>query len=86
MLTDASRKYDNTRPFTAACNEILNVNSFGMGDLLDLVGYNYQEAYYKTDHEKYPNRVIFGSETVMYPYHPGNCNQLRPIINGWMAS
>lgn len=77
MLTDASGKYDNTRPFTAACNEILNVNSFGMGDLLDLVGYNYQEAYYKTDHEKYPNRVIFGSETVIYPYHPGNCNQLR---------
>ncbi|THU40170.1 glycoside hydrolase family 2 protein [Niastella caeni] len=77
MLMSASRKYDTTRPFTAACNEILNVNSFGMGDLLDIVGYNYQEAYYKADHEKYPHRVIFGSETVIYPYHPGNCWQLR---------
>lgn len=77
MLIDASRKYDTTRPITAACNEILNVNSYGMGDLLNLVGYNYQEAYYKADHEKYPNRVIFGSETVIYPYHPGNCWQLR---------
>lgn len=77
MLMDAARKYDTTRPFTAACNEILNVNSYGMGELLNIVGYNYQEAYYKPDHEKYPNRVIFGSETVMYPYHPGSCNQLH---------
>ncbi|WP_205513605.1 glycoside hydrolase family 2 TIM barrel-domain containing protein [Longitalea arenae] len=77
MLIDAARKHDTTRPFTAACNEILNVNSFGMADLLDIVGYNYQEAYYKADHEKYPNRVIFGSETVIYPYHPGDCWQLR---------
>lgn len=77
MLVDASRIHDDTRPFTAACNEILNVNSFGMGELLDIVGYNYQEAWYKKDHEKYPNRVIYGSETVIYPYHPGDCWQLR---------
>ncbi|HEY1164606.1 MAG TPA: glycoside hydrolase family 2 TIM barrel-domain containing protein [Chitinophaga sp.] len=77
MLMEASRQYDDTRPFTAACNEILNVNAYGMGDLLDLVGYNYQEAWYKKDHEKYPRRVIFGSETVSYPYHIGDCWQLR---------
>lgn len=77
MLIDAARKHDTSRPFTAACNEILNVNAYGMGALLDLVGYNYQEAYYKADHEQYPNRVIFGSETVIYPYHRGNCWQLR---------
>ena len=77
MLMAASHKHDTTRPITTANNEILNVNSFGMADLLDIVGYNYQEAYYKTDHEKYPNRVIFGSETVIYPYHPDTCWQLR---------
>jgi beta-galactosidase len=55
----------------------VHVNAFGMGDLLNIVGYNYQEAHYKPDHEKYPNRVIFGTETVMYPYHPGDCNQLH---------
>jgi beta-galactosidase len=77
MLMDAARTYDTTRPFTAACNEIVNVNAYGMGELLGIVGYNYQEAHYKPDHEKYPNRVIFGSETVMYPYHPGDCNQLH---------
>ncbi|MCU7552104.1 DUF4982 domain-containing protein [Chitinophagaceae bacterium LB-8] len=83
MLMEASRKHDTTRPITAACNEILNVNSFGMGDLLDIVGYNYQEAYYKADHDKYPNRVIFGTETVIYPYHPGTCWQLRSY-NQWL--
>ncbi|HTM93260.1 MAG TPA: glycoside hydrolase family 2 TIM barrel-domain containing protein [Flavisolibacter sp.] len=77
LLTDAVHQYDNTRPITTASNEIVNVNSFGMADLLDIVGYNYQEAFYKTDHEKYPNRVIFGTETVIYPYHPGTCWQLR---------
>ncbi|MDQ0109546.1 beta-galactosidase [Chitinophaga terrae (ex Kim and Jung 2007)] len=77
MLMAASRQYDDSRPFTAACNEIVNVNNFGMAQMLGMVGYNYQEAFYKTDHEKYPERVIFGSETVIYPYHPGSCWQLR---------
>lgn len=77
MLTETSRKHDTTRPLTLACNEILNFNSFGVPELLDIVGYNYQEAYYKADHEKYPDRVIYGSETVIYPYHPGDCWQLR---------
>ena len=77
MLMDAAHKYDETRPITTASNEIVNVNSFGMADMLGIVGYNYQEAFYKSDHEKYPNRVIFGTETVMYPYHPGTCWQLR---------
>ncbi len=77
MMMDAVHQFDNTRPITTANNEIVNVNSFGMADMLDIVGYNYQEAFYKSDHEKYPNRVILGTETVMYPYHPGTCWQLR---------
>lgn len=77
MLIDAAEVHDNTRPFTAGCNEIVNVNAFGMGELLDMVGYNYQEAFYKADHEQYPDRVIYGSETVMYPYHDHNCWQMR---------
>ncbi|MFD2034690.1 glycoside hydrolase family 2 TIM barrel-domain containing protein [Belliella marina] len=77
MLTEASHKYDTTRPLTLACNEILNFNAFGALELLDIVGYNYQEAHYKADHKKYPNRVIYGSETVMYPYHDHNAWQMR---------
>jgi beta-galactosidase len=77
MLMDEVHQYDVTRPITTANNEIVNVNSCGMADMLDIVGYNYQEAFYKPDHEKYPNRVILGTETVMYPYHSGTCWQLR---------
>ncbi len=77
MLLEAARKYDETRPFTLACNEIVNFNDFGVLELLDIVGYNYQEAFYQEDHEKYPNRVIFGSETVMYPYHDHKAWQMR---------
>jgi len=77
MLIDASRKHDTTRPFTAGCNGITTVNSSGMGDLLDIVGYNYHEAMYENDHKKFPNRVILGTETVMYPYHDYNCWQMR---------
>ncbi|MBN2806166.1 MAG: DUF4982 domain-containing protein [Prolixibacteraceae bacterium] len=77
MLLDAARTHDSTRPFTLACNEIVNFNNYGVLDQFDLVGYNYQEAFYKIDHEKYPNRVIYGSETVMYPYHDHNAWQMR---------
>ncbi len=77
MLIDAARMHDDTRPFTAGCNGIPSVNSSGMGALLDLVGYNYHEALYKGDHENFPDRVIYGSETVMYPYHDYDCWQMR---------
>jgi len=77
MLLDAAKKHDSTRPFTLACNEIVNFNNFGVLEQLDLVGYNYQEAFYKIDHEKYLNRVIYGSETVMYPYHDHDAWQMR---------
>ncbi|MBN2806297.1 MAG: DUF4982 domain-containing protein [Prolixibacteraceae bacterium] len=68
LLTEA-RKHDTSRPFTAACNEIPDANQSGFAELLDIVGYNYREPYYKSDHQQYPNRVIYGSETVIYPYH-----------------
>jgi beta-galactosidase len=56
-----------------------------MGELLDLVGYNYHEALYADDHKKYPNRVIYGSETVMYPYHDYNCWQMRSYKE-WLST
>ena len=38
-------------------------DAVGLGEMLDIVGYNYQESRYADDHAKYPRRVIFGSET-----------------------
>jgi beta-galactosidase len=40
---------------------------------------------YKADHQNYPNRVIYGSETVMYPYHTGDCWQMRSYEE-WLST
>jgi beta-galactosidase len=37
-------------------------DAIGFAEMLDAVGYNYQESRYPTDHKNYPNRFIFGSE------------------------
>jgi beta-galactosidase len=58
---------DPTRPVTAACDQIPNANKTGFAQALDIVGYNYQDEYYKVDHQKYPNRIILGSETHQFP-------------------
>jgi beta-galactosidase len=37
-------------------------NAVGLPELLDIVGYNYQESRYAEDHQEYPKRFICGSE------------------------
>jgi len=61
-LIEVTKKYDNTRPVTAALASISMSNAVGLAQMLDIVGYNYQEKYYESDHKTYPNRFIFGSE------------------------
>ena len=84
MLTDAVHRWDATRPTTAGCNGVDGINASGMGDMLGIVGYNYWEAMYQEDHQTYPDRVIFGSETVQYPYQPGDCAQMHTYAQ-WVA-
>ncbi len=59
------KKYDTTRPVTAALAGVVMSNEVGLPETLDVVGYNYQEYRYPDDHKKYPNRVIYGSENGM---------------------
>jgi beta-galactosidase len=40
-------------------------NEVGYPEVLDVVGYNYQEYRYPDDHKKYPERIIYGSENGM---------------------
>jgi len=61
-LVEAVKKRDRTRPVTAALANLPMSNAVGLAQLLDVVGYNYQEKYYAADHEAYPDRFIFGSE------------------------
>ncbi len=61
-LAAAVKRLDPTRPVTAALANVEMSDAVGFADVLDIVGYNYQELRYPADHEKYPRRVIYGSE------------------------
>jgi len=84
MLKEEVLKYDTTRPITAGCNGVTGMNASGMADILGMVGYNYLESLYDKDHKNYPERIIFGSETLQYPYHPGDCEQFHSYAQ-WLA-
>ncbi|HWI93219.1 MAG TPA: glycoside hydrolase family 2 TIM barrel-domain containing protein [Flavisolibacter sp.] len=56
---------DTTRPVTAALAGVVMSNEVGYPEVLDVVGYNYQEFRYPDDHQKYPARIIYGSENGM---------------------
>ena len=62
-LIDAVKTLDPARPVTMALASGAMSDAVGLGEMLDIVGYNYQESRYADDHAKYPRRVIFGSET-----------------------
>ena len=61
-LVAAVKSLDTTRPVTAALATVAMSDAVGLGELLDVVGYNYQEQRYRADHAKFPKRVIYGSE------------------------
>jgi len=61
-LVDVAKQWDKTRPVTAALASITMSNAVELPQVLDVVGYNYQEQFYGADHKTYPNRFIYGSE------------------------
>ncbi|MFZ0282168.1 MAG: sugar-binding domain-containing protein [Bacteroidales bacterium] len=64
-LVAVIRELDGTRPVTAGLASALMSNETGYADALDVAGYNYQEFRYASDHKKYPNRPVYGSENGM---------------------
>ena len=65
-LVEEAKKHDLSRPGAVMSNET------DYPAALDVVGYNYTENRYQIDHEKYPNRILYGSET-------------RHDLNAWKA-
>ena len=57
------REVDTSRPTTGALAGVVMSNQTEYPDAIDVVGYNYTENRYETDHKTYPNRIIYGSET-----------------------
>ena len=65
-LVETAHKIDPSRPVTAAMNH--GRNEGGYSNVLDVVGYNYGDkglAYVK-DHEKYPQRIEFCTESTSF--------------------
>ena len=62
-LIAAVKALDATRPVTMGLASAAMADAVGLGGILDVVGYNYQESRYADDHATFPERVLFGSET-----------------------
>ncbi|MFC4675075.1 glycoside hydrolase family 2 TIM barrel-domain containing protein [Dysgonomonas termitidis] len=70
QLKDIVKKYDNTRPVTAAINDYWDNPDLKWKsasplafESLDVGGYNYMWWEYENDTKSYPERIIYGSET-----------------------
>jgi len=61
-LVNVVKAYDLSRPVTAGLAGVAMSNETAYPGALDIAGYNYTEDKYDADHQKYPNRVIYGSE------------------------
>lgn len=61
-LVKTVKQYDQSRPVTAGLAGVAMSNQTEYPGALDIAGYNYTESMYDSDHKKYPDRVIFGSE------------------------
>jgi beta-galactosidase len=70
-LSDEVRRMDPTRPVTEAIEGYWDRPGKPWSDLdkaftfLDVGGYNYQVGQYERDHQRFPNRIIVGTES--YP-------------------
>lgn len=61
-LIAAVKRYDTSRPVTGALAGPVMSNETEYPGSLDVVGYNYTESRYAQDHQKYPGRILYGSE------------------------
>lgn len=62
-LAACVRVVDTSRPVTGALAGVVMSNQTAYPQAVDVVGYNYTENRYDTDHLTYPKRIIYGSET-----------------------
>lgn len=61
-LVAVVKKYDKSRAVTAGLAGVAMSNETAYPAALDIAGYNYTESRYQLDHQRFPERVIFGSE------------------------
>ena len=61
-LAKVVKDIDASRPTTGALAGVVMSNATAYPSAVDVVGYNYTESRYSEDHQKYPKRIIYGSE------------------------
>ncbi len=61
-LVKVVKAIDTSRPTTGALAGVVMSNETAYPDAIDVVGYNYTESRYDSDHKKYPGRILYGSE------------------------
>ncbi len=61
-LSKIVRDIDDSRAVTGALAGVVMSNETAYPEAVDVVGYNYTESRYQTDHQRYPRRIIYGSE------------------------
>lgn len=101
LLRDKVRELDyrHNAYIAIGSNYIAWENAQKCSDLLELSGYNYGERLYDEHHKKYPNWVIFGSETAstvqsrgiyhfpfetrLLTYEDGQCSSLGNCTTNW---
>ena len=70
MLVEYVHEHEPTRPVTVALCPVdgasRSINDNGFAAALDVVAYNYQEAWYASDKALYPERIVLGTEC--YPH------------------
>lgn len=93
-LSAEIRKYDDTRLVTSATYQMGDGETWadrtkGYYAPLDICGYNYLYTRYERDHEQFPERVIWGSETHALNFYSSWQSVLRnPYVIGdftWTA-
>lgn len=62
-LVKCVKDIDTSRPTTGALAGVVMSNQTAYPEAVDVVGYNYTENRYDEDHNTYPQRIIYGSET-----------------------
>ncbi len=63
MLSDICHREDPTRSTTIGLNHAMEAEKNGIFDAVDVIGLNYKPYLYKSFHQKYPDKIFYGSET-----------------------
>jgi beta-galactosidase len=85
-LVDIVKRFDNTRPVTAALTETDTTKNFMyQSNALDVLGWNYNDKNYPDVLKKYPNQIFIASETNSAIATRGHYDMPSDSVRVWPA-